>query len=322
MGGSTTLRQRLGNRAPWLRRIYRVYWSARRACRSTLSSHFPREAIYEGSGGRAWCVGFEWRALSTAEFFCGEDVQVGPRGRVWRHQIPVRITRIAGAGALPIVQVVKPGRWPNEVLRRGIVVPQLVAVHTELPGDSGALRARLLTSKTRGDFRRIRHAHFSYEVSSDPALIREFHARYQAPLVAHRFPEDGSVAPVEAMLDNLSQGGELVCGYIDGDWVAGVFNRANETSYDMGGLGIRDGDERVRRSGVVAALIVRSLERAVELGYSRATLGKSLPFLGKGSIWFKAKWGGIVTRDRALRTSICSWTCATLRCGECCPRPP
>src|SRR4029079_16836811 len=40
MGGSTTLRRRLGNRAPWLKRIYGVYWSARRAYRSTLSSHF------------------------------------------------------------------------------------------------------------------------------------------------------------------------------------------------------------------------------------------------------------------------------------------
>jgi hypothetical protein len=287
-----------------LRRIYRVYWSARRACRSTLSAaadpHFPGEATYEGSGGTAWCVGFESRALSIAAFFCGEDVRTGPRGRVWRHQVPDRIMRIAGAGGLPIVHVLEQDRWPNEVLRRSIVVPQLVGVHTELPGDSGTLRAQLLRSKTRGDFRRIRHANFSYKVSSDPALIREFYARYQAPLVAHRFPEDGWVAPVEEMLDKLGRGGELVCAYIDEDWVAGVFNVANQTSYDLGGLGIRDGDDTVRRTGVVAALIVRSFERAIELDYSRATLGRSLPFLGKGSIWFKAKWGGIVGKDRAI----------------------
>jgi hypothetical protein len=57
----------------------------------------------------------------------------------------------------------------------------------------------------------------------------------------------------------------------------------------------------VRQKRVVAALIVRSLERAVELGRSRATLGRSLPFLGKGPVWFKAKWGGIITRDPAMQ---------------------
>jgi hypothetical protein len=304
MGGSTSLKQGLGNRAPWLRRIYGVYWSARRVCRSTLSAaaapHFPHEATYEGSSGTAWCVGFKSRALSISAFFCGEDVRLGARGRVWRHQVPDRITRIAGAGGLPIVHVLKQDRWPDEVLRRAIVVPQLVGVHADLPGDSGALRARLLKSKTRGDFRRIRHANFSYTVSRDPALIREFHARYQAPLITQRFPEDGRVAPVEEMLDKLDRGGELVCAYMDEDWVAGVFNVASQTSYDLGGLGIRDGDDTVRRAGVVAALIVRSLERAVELDYARATLGQSLPFLGKGSIWFKAKWGGIVAKDRAI----------------------
>jgi hypothetical protein len=33
------------------------------------------------------------------------------------------------------------------------------------------------------------------------------------------------------------------------------------------------------------------MQRAVELGRSTTTLGTSLPFLGKGPIWFKAKWG-------------------------------
>ena len=58
-----------------------------------------------------------------------------------------------------------------------------------------------------------------------------------------------------------------------------------------------------RRCAIMAwlrALIVRSLERAVEVGRSRATLGGSLPFLGKGSVWFKVKWGGVITWDTAI----------------------
>ena len=304
MDGSTTLRRRLGNRAPWLRRIYRVYWSARRACLSTLSAaaapHLPREATYEGSGGTAWCVGFESRALSTAAFFCGEDVRAAHRGRVWRRRVPGRIGNVARAGGLPIVRILELGRWPADDVRRAIVVPQLVAIHKDLPADSDALRAQLLTSTTREDFRRIRRANFSYRVTSDPALIREFYARHYAPLIADRFPEDGRIAPVEDMLDKQERGGELVCADIDGAWVAGIFNVAGETSYALGALGIRDADDAVRQKRVVAALIVRSLERAVELGHGRATLGQSLPFLGKGPVWFKAKWGGVITPAPAV----------------------
>jgi len=36
-------------------------------------------------------------------------------------------------------------------------------------------------------------------------------------------------------------------------------------------------------------------ERAVELGEDRASLGRSLPFLGKGPVWFKMKWSGTVS---------------------------
>jgi hypothetical protein len=31
------------------------------------------------------------------------------------------------------------------------------------------------------------------------------------------------------------------------------------------------------------------------LGVNQATLGRSLPFLGKGPVWFKAKWGATIT---------------------------
>jgi hypothetical protein len=173
-------------------------------------------------------------------------------------------------------------------------------MYRDLPADSGALREQLHTGKTRGDFRRIRDANFGYRVTSDPAAVREFYGRHHAPLVASRFPDDGMTGPVENMLDRLSQGGELVCADIDGAWVAGLFNIATESSYELGTLGIRDGDESVRQKGVAAALIVRSLERAVELGRARATLGQSLPFLGRGSVWFKAKWGGMITRNPAM----------------------
>ncbi len=181
------------------------------------------------------------------------------------------------------------------------MVPALIDLHTNLPDDLEALRAQLLTSTTREDFRRIRKANFTYRVTSDPDAIREFYARHHTPLVAQRYPDDGSTRSLDAMLRELEQGGEVVCADIDDEWVAGIFNIRHDTSYEMLSLGIRDADNAVRQKRVVAALIVRSLERAVELGLDHATLGRSVPFLGKGPVWFKAKWGGILTRSDLTR---------------------
>jgi Acetyltransferase (GNAT) domain len=284
--------------------VYWSVWSVQRASRSTLSAaadpYFPREVTYEGSGGTAWCVGVESRAPSIAAFFCGDDVRAGRSGRIRRQRVPARTTQIAAAGGLPILRLPEPEGWPADVLRRAIVVPLMIDLHAHLPADPDTLATQLLTSRTRGDFRRIRHANFSYRITTDPAAIREFYARHHAPLLAQRYPEDGLTAPVESMLDKLSQGGELVCADIDGTWVAGLFNVAKETSYDLGAVGIRDADDSVRQKSVVAALLVRSFERAVELGRDRVWLGRSLPFLGKSSVYFKEKWGAVITRDAAI----------------------
>ena len=269
--------------------------------RSAVSRQFPHSTVYEGSDGTVWFAGFEPAASSIAAYFCGDDVRAGSRRRIGRSSVPGQITDIAGAGGLPILKLGEPNPRLASILPRAITVPTLVDIHTDLPTDTDALRAQLLTSTTREDFRRIRRANFSYRVTSDPDAISEFHATYYAPLVAQRFPEDGRIVPVEKMLAHLDRGGELVCADIDGEWVAGIFNVRHDASYALMNLGIRDADDAVRQKRVVAALIVRSLERAVELGQDRASLGRSLPFLGKGPVWFKAKWGGIVTRGPAAQ---------------------
>ena len=279
-------------------RASRAIWSVQRPARTVLRRHFPLSAAYEGSHGTTWFAGVESRAPSIAAFFSGDDVRPGPRGRVWRQRIPRRIAEVAGAGGLPILGLPEPDPWFGDLLQRAIAAPMLVDIHRDLPTDLEVLRGQLLTSTTREDLRRIRRANFSYRVTSDPDAIREFHARHYSPLVTHQFPEDGQVGSLKYM---LNQGGELVCADVDGEWVAGVFNIPHEASYSLIALGVRDADDAVRQKRVVAALIVRSLERAVELGRDRATLGRSLPFLGKGPVWFKAKWGGILSREPGTR---------------------
>lgn len=269
--------------------------------RSLLRRNVLRSTLFEGSDGLVWLAGSESRAPSIASFFCGDEMRTSPKGRVFRRRIPDEIDRVVGAGGLPILRLHEPDPSLEDILRRAVTIPSLVDIHVDLPDDVDALRAQLLTSTTREDFRRIRKAGFDYRITSDPAAVREFHAKHYTPVVAQRLPDDGAVRSVEEMVRDVERGGEIVCADIDGTWVAGLLNLRNRSSYALRSLGIRDADNAIRQKRVTAALIVRSLERAVELGQKEASLGRSVPFLGKGPVWFKAKWGGIVSCGRQTR---------------------
>jgi hypothetical protein len=266
------------------------------SARSTLSRFLLRSADYEGSGGTVWFAGSERRAPSIAPFFCGDDVRAGATGVVPRQLLDKRITAIATAGGVAILRLPGPDPTYDHLVPRAVAAPPLVDVTRDLPGDVDTLRSDLLTSTTREDFRRIRRAGFTYRITTDPEAIREFHAHHYVPLVKQRFPDDGLIRSAEHMLGDLPRGGELVCADLDGTWVAGIGNVAAVERYELQNLGIRDADESVRQKRVTAALLVRSLERAVELGRGSVSLGRSVPFLGKGPVWFKAKWGGEVSR--------------------------
>lgn len=260
---------------------------------------------FAGSEGRAWIVGAPASAHSIAEFFSGDSPQMTRMGRIRRTRVPGRSLRQASEGAVAIV-----GQRPNkpgfaELADKAVEVPSRIRLRKTLSGTPESVMAELKTSTTREDLRRIRRAGFTYRITSDPEDIRKFHSRYYVPLVRQRFPEDGVVTPLEGMLRQVRHGGELVCADLDGEWVAGILNKPSEHNYSMGALGIRDADETVRQKRVVSALLVRSIARAVELGKSTTTLGSSLPFLGIGPIWFKAKWGCVLECDPAdQRTQV------------------
>lgn len=266
------------------------------AIRSAASKVVIRHAGYEGTHGSVLFVGSERRAPSLAPFFCGDDAVPTGEGMTRRSAAAPRIVDTATAGGVAVLRPSQDDTPLEAAMPPGTIVPLLVELNRDLPADLDQLRSEIRTSTTSEDLRRIRRAGFTYRTTSDPTVLRDFHTRFYSPLVATRFPDDGLVRPLPNMLRDLERGGELICADIDGEWVAGIFNVATDHKYELHSLGIRDADEDIRQKRAVAALIVRSLERGVELGKPSASLGRSLPFLGKGPVWFKAKWGATLSR--------------------------
>jgi hypothetical protein len=273
----------------------KAWW---KRARSRLRGQLPRTVRYRGADGAMLAVGHIPRAPSIAAIVCGEQVARADEHRVPRPMARGRARRYAAHGD---VSLMEPAAGDGgTVAVETIELPLLVDLFRPLPKTLEALRDSLRTSTTREDLRRIRKAGFTYRITNDPDAVRTFYARYVTALLNSRFPEDGKPEPVTNALRRLDEGGELICLDLDGEWVAGIFNGVREEGYDLGAVGIRDADEDVRRKHAIAALIVRSFERAVELGHDEVTLGRSLPFLGKGPIWFKAKWGGVLRLNPSM----------------------
>jgi hypothetical protein len=264
-----------------------------------LSAQLPRVARFAGSSCSMLAVGAPMRQVSFATILCGDDVRLQDRRRIPRTSIDrLCLEAAAGGGVAVVAPHVAPGMG-RSLRAAAIELPPLVDLRRRLPASLGDLHDSLRTSTTREDLRRIRKAGFTYRIEKAPDLLREFHGRYAAALLEKRFPDEGRQDPLEADLKRLREGGELVCLDSRNDWLAGIFNSVRGNTYELGGLGIRDGREDIRRMHVTSALLVRSFERGVELGLDYATLGRSIPFLGKGPIWFKAKWGGVLHLDVA-----------------------
>lgn len=258
--------------------------------RGAVSRAFPEVTSFAGSDGRVWFAGPSERAPSIAEFFCGDDMRGTGSGRMRRTLVPTSAIAQAAAGAVVVISPLR--NDPDLADCAGAIdLPLMITLRKRLPASQEALLAELKTSTTREDLRRIRKAGFTYRITREPADIRRFYSDFYVPLVRERFPEDGAVRALDDMLASVRGAGELLCADLDGEWVAGLLSSDFEDNYSMGALGIRGADEEIRQKRVVSALIVAALQRAVERGRPVATLGQSLPFLGKGPIWFKAKWG-------------------------------
>ncbi len=247
--------------------------------------------IMEGKDGTAAFLGHIDRRASISGFFCGQDPVITSNASVSKSALTEKVLDQSSQGR---AVVIAQNMWPfisKDHARFFIEAPLQVTLKKPIPETHDDLMNSVRNSTTKEDLRRIRKAEFTYRVSRDPDDITVFHRDYYVPVVNKQFPDDGQIMSLRKMLSVLERGGELVCADIGDKWVAGLFIMSAKGNYEMGPMGIYQADDVYRQQRVVSALLVGSMQYAVERKCTTATLGYSLPFLGKGPIWFKAKWG-------------------------------
>lgn len=149
----------------------------------------------------------------------------------------------------------------------------------------------MLKKNVKSDLNRIRKNRLECEVTKDPALFDEFYRTMYVPHITKTFGAAAALTNAGKFREYSERDCELLFVTQDGERIAG-----NAIVYEKGrargwAIGVKNGDDRYKKQGALAALYYFEICHLEKRGYSRVHYGGSRPFLRDGAIQYKKKWG-------------------------------
>lgn len=183
----------------------------------------------------------------------------------------------------------------SQLQAQTIRVPNFVALELQLPATLESYKAGLGHS-ARDDIRRIRNAGYSYELSQDSSWCDEFFHRYHSPAIGRRFGMAGYIMPAGEMVDLIvNKGGEFLKVYSGEVCIGAMMFQVTSGCWRILRLGWLDGDDKLFRAGVVAALYWFSIQQAYKMNCREVNFGGTPSYLENGVLKFKCKWGATLS---------------------------
>jgi hypothetical protein len=248
-------------------------------------------------------------------FFEGEEPTSGERlkiaflgwdGRIenyWLKKLFTSQKQIGKSTPIPL--------WKTEnYLKHNIHNVDLVIIETNsiarkfMPSDSGFLLPRWLEMKmdiekslkimSRREFQRlIRKYHLTFEKRYSEADFRLFYERMYLPYISVRHKDAAVLADYNQFLNNIfrKKGSQLYFVMKDGEPVAGSIDETKEDSVRMSGIGILDGNEDIKRMGVITASYFFQALEYHQRNIKFVNIGGTSPILTDGLTVYKYSLG-------------------------------
>jgi hypothetical protein len=241
---------------------------------------------YEWQAGERRCTAITIGAPRRLNRFCDrlvgplQDVPSAGRQAVWSP------ARLPAAGTDLVIAEIH--RWAVERFRREgwLIVPNVIRWRGELASMPPASPSKSL----RDDLRKVRQRHYHLERGDSAADWDQFYATMVVPQAARRFG-DAAWIPSAAFWRTIQKTAVLQFICRGSDRVGGLcIVPAGECAW-MPLIGTLEGDEALRREGVLAAAYALGIEWAKRHGYRYLDLGRTSGFLQDGIAIYKRKWG-------------------------------
>lgn len=168
------------------------------------------------------------------------------------------------------------------------VMPLYINCHVDL---CKPIEDLFRSKAVKEDLRVARRLGYHFDFSSDSNKLEEIFHQMFIPTARSRHEERAFLSNLEELKFNL-RNGILITALLDEQSVGAIL-LAHESAETirLANMGWRNGDDRWRKKGLVAALFNESFAWAREQGYRAVNLGASNPFANDGPLNFKLKWG-------------------------------
>lgn len=178
--------------------------------------------------------------------------------------------------------------------RSDFYVPCWINSEFPLPLDQEIARHR---ESVRSDIRAVRKYGYSYEIARDTESYRLFYETMYAPYIVKAHGNRAALMSLEELMSRRETT-DLLLIRRDGQYVAGevlVYEHEGVRSWS---LGVKDGDYRYVKEGVLGAIYYFKMQYLAERGFNKLNAGASRPFLDDGVLQYKKKWGAQLTTPR------------------------
>ena len=181
--------------------------------------------------------------------------------------------------------------------------PFLVEMTVNLPTNWETYCADM-TSSAKRDLRRLRNSELRFIAGDHRAKLAEFYHRHYSPSMISRHGVEAIVQSLEQVEKYFEQGGEYVEVWQGDEWLGGYIGHFDGDTYHYHCVGWKEGAFELRRTGVVSALYLDALKRAIDRGMRYFRMGGVPPFLEDGLLIYKSKWSARLDFER---TDFRSW---------------
>jgi hypothetical protein len=206
--------------------------------------------------------------------------------------------------------------YRRHLRKRGFVhLPEWVSFRFDLSRPPEQTWKQARNKNLQENLRRIRKHGYTSLVTHDPAQFEFFYREMYLPYIPRKYGDaTEQVGPQfmrlffeSGLLLLVKKGDEIVSGSI---LIAGTAGAKAMV------IGVREGNEKYRREGALAACYYFTTLWAWEQGYPSVDFGECRPFLDDGLFYFKKRWGMQLERyshqHNTFSLTIASTTAAAL----------
>ena len=169
--------------------------------------------------------------------------------------------------------------------------PFLVEMTVDLPPDWETYCGGM-TSSAKRDLRQFRNSELRFVMGDRRNNLAEFFHHHYGPSMISMHGDAAIVHSLKKIEGFFDEGGEYVEVWRGTEWLGGYIGCFKNDLLHFNVLGWKEGAFELRRTGVVSAMYLDALKRAIERGIKFFLMGGVPPYLENGLLVYKSKWSG------------------------------